>query len=273
MKVNFEGDSEDLSNEEYAALESAFLWSYNELGADGCFAIEDIAIETAVDEDDNERRRRRLQNDGRALEDFTFNFSLIFSIGFRCYECLTGSSLFKNDGFRRRLSMDQIIDEFSTQSMNQLLLLQEQEEDSTNNNKSGEILIDDTEFGNNADERSLLQGPSCNPNSIGNCKGPERTTFTSTLNSAIQEFPDISVVQQVVETSELEFYECVSKTIYYDTTLTVELEGNYAYLESSEGPPDRETLDQIKILERGVKKAYNTINAQTKKPAIQHSEG
>jgi len=134
-------------------------------------------------------------------------------------------------------------------------LLQEQEGSINNDIQS---LIDGTDLSNA--ERSLQGSPSCNPNNTEKCKGPERPTFTSKFNDAIQENPDIQAVQQVVDTSELEFYDCDSKAIFA-TTLAVELEGDYGYLESSGEPPDRETLDQIKVLERGVKKAYNTINA------------
>lgn len=254
LKLNFEGDPDVLSDSEYEALASAFVSSYDELGADACFEIVSITIDTDVEEDDN--RRLNVQH-VRTLQDFTFNFSLIFLIVYKCYGCLFGSTFFTHDASRRRellIPKPQTSLPITEDTFQFITKLTKQERPLIN--VANETMMYDAEISN---LKRSLQGPPCNPNNAENCKGPERTTFTNKLNDSIQGSFEFQAIETVVETSELEFYDC-SNPQTFDTTLNIELEGNYDYLVSEGGPPDRETLDQIRVLERGVRKAYNTIN-------------
>ena len=182
--MNFFGDPEALTQSNYDAASNAFLLAYDEVGAEVCFQIVAVTVDTQQ-EDISEARRRRLEEEvgdedggNSTLGDefvFNFNFSLFFFIIFQCACCPTGANLLTNDAFRRQL--EQQFQSINTNDQLNLQLLPHQTLEQQQDQLDW-IQQERSEYHTNNLRSLQQQNGKCSASRPGNCsKGPGRDRF------------------------------------------------------------------------------------------------
>jgi len=337
---NFRGRPDDLTDDDVTTLADAFLSAYEDLGADVCFEVLDVSIDTSqeVEEEEDERMlallyeasgtTRALQNNATnetTTPIFSFNFSLFFFILFRCFFCPSGAALLTNDASRRRLRRNllQQIDELipSTDLLkrenyhdqihekpyeHRSLRInanqnnrrqqhqqnggdcsisgndqQQQQQGSGCNNKingqqqqqqngggsgssssNGEqhqkqLQQDGDSISSSINGDQQQQQKQCNANRLENCKGPARDTFRGKYNEVLRSLrlPPESV-DEIIDAVELQKYPCNPIVNKVNTSVVIVLQGDYNYLLQE----SNESQGEIEILQRALKKTYNTMN-------------
>jgi len=102
--LNVKGRTDELTHNDYEAVSDAFITAYNEIGANTCFQIIKLSLDTRPYENPDitktNQQQRRLQ---LVLPNIVFNFALFFKLIVRCTGCPSDTNLII-DASRRRLS-------------------------------------------------------------------------------------------------------------------------------------------------------------------------
>jgi len=237
--LNVAGHSDEISQSDYDATSNAFITAYNELGANRCFQITEISVDTGPEdsnstETDQQRRTRMLRSQSqsvlskrRELQFPTFDFTLWFRILHRCLGCPLDFSLFNDASRRRRLSHELV-------SKHRFL--------------EGDISSDNGD----ADADAI-----CSANTPEACTGPTPIEFQDRMTQILIGNPPPSI-NNVLEVSELKTYPCSESIDTIDTTIGLNLLGDYEYLNGID--IDSDSLPELKVMEHVVATAYNSIN-------------
>jgi len=104
------------------------------------------------------------------------------------------------------------------------------------------------------------QQKQCSANRLENCKGPERDEFRGRYNEVFQDQGDSpQAIDDIIDAVELQWYPCNPSQNRIETSVVVTFRGDYSYL--LHGGTNEKNQREIKVIERALKKTYNTLNA------------
>jgi len=286
--VNFAANSEELSQSDYDATYNAFMTAYNELGAENCFQITDMAADTQMeemydddDDDDDQRRHRKMSSSeeplvfnnsssnssSRHLLNIQFDFTTFFTLNFRCIGCPSGSSLFVVDGGRRSLGEELLLPEQQQDDEFKSLFEPDHDDDIIFASSHSKLFDDNKRIkGKGIRRRNLSSSKKSgsSSNSEDNSddddhqgkKSPMRVNFQERFAEILQENPTPGI-DHVSDVRELKRYPCDEKIDNVDTAVVLKLSGDYNFLLQN---TSRKQRKEISAMEKAVRKAYNSIN-------------